>query len=161
MTSSKKLLRDDPAAGDRPRTITLLGTKVSSRPPLMQRLDRAQRQGLVLWTADSAQFQKITNAQFQHEAELIAALSEVIGHDGFEYADDDTYLEYAHAMRDAAIEAAEAARKKNFDQARKAVGAIEKNCNSCHEDFAVETQPRRQPIETIGWNCETFLFVSH
>ena len=38
-------------------------------------------------------------------------------------------------MRDAAIEAADAARKKNYDQARKAVGTIEKTCNSCHEGF--------------------------
>jgi len=74
-------------------------------------------------------------AQFQHEAEMIAALAEVIGREGFEFADDDTYLEYAHAMREAAIEAADAARKKNFDQARKAVATIEKNCNSCHEGF--------------------------
>jgi cytochrome c556 len=44
-------------------------------------------------------------------------------------------MEYTHAMRDAAIEAADAARKKNYDQARKAVGAIEKTCNSCHEGF--------------------------
>ena len=128
-----KLLRGDPLQGSRENE-RVNWDKVSGRPPLMQRLDRAQRQGLVLWTADSAQFQK-NSAQFQHEAELIAVLAEVIGRDGFEYADDDTYLEYAHTMRDAAAEAADAARHKNFDQARKAVGAIEKTCNSCHEGF--------------------------
>jgi hypothetical protein len=129
----EKLLRGDTSQASR-ETESFTWDKVSGRPPLMQRLDRAQRQGLVLWTADSAQFQK-NNAQFQHEAELIAALAEVIGREGYEYADDDTYLEYAHAMRDAAIEAADAAHKKNYDQARKAVGSIEKTCNSCHEGF--------------------------
>jgi hypothetical protein len=129
----EKLMRGEPPPGSRENE-SFTWDKVSGRPPLMQRLERAQRQGLVLWTADSAQFQK-NNAQFQHEAELIAALSEVIGHEGYEYADDDTYMEYTHAMRDAAIEAADAARKKNYDQARKAVGAIEKTCNSCHEGF--------------------------
>ncbi|HEY1784104.1 MAG TPA: hypothetical protein VGG30_01100 [Pirellulales bacterium] len=128
-----KMLRGDASQGSRENE-NFTWDKVSSRPPLMQRLERAQRQGLVLWTADSAQFQK-NNAQFLREAELIAAIAEVIGREGFEYADDDTYLEYAHAMRDAAIEAAEAARKKNYDQARKAVGTIEKSCNSCHEGF--------------------------
>jgi Cytochrome C' len=108
--------------------------KVSSRSPLMQRLERAERQGLVLWTSDASQFQK-NNAQFTHEAELIAAMAEVISREGFEFADDDTYLGYAHAMRDAANEAADAARKKNYEQARKAVSVIEKNCNSCHEGY--------------------------
>ncbi len=108
--------------------------KVSGRPPLMQRLERAERQGLVLWTSDASQFQK-NSAQFAHEAELIAALAEVISHEGFEFSDDETYLGYSHAMRDAANEAADAARKKNYEQARKAVSVIEKNCNSCHEGF--------------------------
>ena len=129
----EKLMRGEPPQGSRENE-NFTWDKVSGRPPLMQRLDRAQRQGLNLWTADAAQFQK-NAAQFQHEAEMIAALSEVIGRDGYEFADDDTYLEFAHTMRDAANEAAEAARKKNYDQARKAVGSIEKTCNSCHEGF--------------------------
>ncbi|HEX4144346.1 MAG TPA: hypothetical protein VHY91_12630 [Pirellulales bacterium] len=129
----EKLVRGEPPQGSR-ESENVTWEKVSGRPPLMQRLEKAQREGLVLWTADAAQFQK-HNAQFLHEAEMIAALAEVIGREGFEFADDETYLEYAHSMRDAAIEAAEAARKKNYEQASKAVGSIEKNCKSCHEGF--------------------------
>ncbi|HTU23884.1 MAG TPA: cytochrome c [Pirellulales bacterium] len=128
-----KLVRGD-ASGAAKETESFTWDKVAGRPPLMQRLDRAQRQGLSPWTADAAAFQK-NGAQFLHEAELIAAISEVIGREGFEYSDDETYLEYTHTMRDAAVEAAEAARQKNFDGARKAVGTIEKTCNSCHESY--------------------------
>ncbi len=109
-------------------------SKVCGRPPLMQRLEQAQRQGLSPWSSDAGQFQK-NREQFAHEAELIAALAEVIGREGFEFADDSTYQEYAQGMRDAANQAAAAARDKNYEQARKAVSAIEKNCSSCHEGF--------------------------
>ncbi len=109
--------------------------KVSGRPPLMQRLDRAQQQGLVVWTSDNAQFQK-NRDQFTHEAELIAALAEVIGREGFEYADDSTYQEYIEGMRSAAKEAAAAAREKNYDAARKAVSTIDKE---------LQKLPRRIP----------------
>jgi cytochrome c556 len=69
------------------------------------------------------------------EAELIAAIAEVIQRDGFEYSDDETYLEFARQMRDAATELADAVRNKDYDAARAANSTIEKTCSGCHSGY--------------------------
>jgi cytochrome c556 len=108
--------------------------KVAGRPPLMQRLEKAQQQGVAVWTADQGEFKK--NAEkLEREAEILAAIAEVIQREGFEFSDDADYLGYAKQMRDAAKTVAEAARNKNYDQARKASGDISKACSSCHEGY--------------------------
>jgi hypothetical protein len=129
----EKLLRGENAQGSNDDE-KFTWDQVSGRPPLMQRLERAEQQGLVLWISDNAQFQK-NRDQFTHEAELIAALAEVIGREKFEFAEDASYQEYVEGMRGAAKEAAAAARDKNYEAARKAVSTIEKNCKSCHGDY--------------------------
>jgi cytochrome c556 len=108
--------------------------KVAGRPPLMQRLEKAQQQGIAVWTADQGEFKK-NGDKLEREAEILAAIAEVIQREGFEYADDDTYVGYAKQMRDAAKTVAEAAKNKNYDQARKASGDISKACSSCHEGY--------------------------
>lgn len=107
---------------------------VTDRPPLMQRLEQAQQHGLAVWTSNSAEFQK-NQEKSLHEAEVIAALAKVIQQEGFEYADDETYLESARELLSQAHAAAEAARKSNYDAARQATGKIEKACSKCHEGF--------------------------
>ncbi len=108
--------------------------KVAGRPPLMQRLEKAQQQGVAVWTADQGEFKK--NAEkLEREAEILAAIAEVIQREGFEFSDDETYVGYAKQMRDAAKTVAEAAKNKNYDQARKASGDISKACSSCHEGY--------------------------
>ena len=64
-----------------------------------------------------------------------ATIGEVIQRPDFEYHDDDTYRGYASAMRDAAIQARDAAAKNDYDAARTAVGALKKSCDSCHGDY--------------------------
>lgn len=107
---------------------------VTDRPPLMQRLEQAQQRGLAVWTSNSGEFQK-NQEKLLHEAEIIAALAKVIQQEGFEYADDETYLESARELLLQAQAAAEAARKSNYDAARRATGQIEKACSKCHEGF--------------------------
>jgi hypothetical protein len=108
--------------------------KVVGRPPLMQRLEMAQQQGLAVWTANAGDFGKFQD-KILAEAELIAAISEVIQRPGFEFADDETYLGFARQMRDAAISIVEAAKSKNYDAARAASGKIDKACSQCHEGY--------------------------
>lgn len=108
--------------------------KIADRPPLMQRLEELQQQGIAPRTANSGEFSKNADVLLR-EAELLAAIAEAIQQEGFEFADDDSYLEYARAMRDAAVEVAEAVKTKNYDSARAASGNIEKACTGCHEGF--------------------------
>ncbi len=87
-----------------------------------------------MWTSNADEFKK--NAEkAAREAELIAAIAEVIQREGFEFADDQTYLGFAKQMRDAALEVVDAAKIKNYDSARAASGKIDKACSQCHEGY--------------------------
>jgi cytochrome c556 len=107
--------------------------KIADRPPLMKRLEQAQ-QVLGPWTANAGEFSRHAD-KVSHEAQLLAALAQVISRDGYEFADDETYREDARALEEHALQVRDAVEQKNFDQARKAVGEIGKACNKCHEGY--------------------------
>ena len=107
--------------------------QVSGRPPLMMRLEAAEKL-LGAATASQGDFTKQLDVVL-HEAEMVAAIGEVIRQPDFEYHDDDSYRGYAGSMRDAAVRIREACLKKDYDTARTAVGEISKSCNDCHGDY--------------------------
>jgi cytochrome c556 len=100
----------------------------------MKRLERAHEQGIAPLTADARQFERQAET-LAHEAQMIAAIAEVISREGYEYADDETYLEYAKAMKTQALSVRDAAKAKNYEQARQAAGQLSKACSNCHEDY--------------------------
>jgi hypothetical protein len=108
--------------------------KVAYRPPLMRRLKIAQEEKLNGWTASAGEFKK-HNAEILHEAQLLAALAEVISRDGFEYADDDTYVGHCKDLKKAALDVVDAVKQNNADNARKAMGAVAKTCTACHDGY--------------------------
>ncbi len=108
--------------------------KVADRAPLMKRLEESQQQGLAVWTANSSEFARRSD-KLVHEAEMVAALAEVILQNGYEFADDETYRQYARSMQGQAIAVRDAVRTKSYDQARAAVGEIGKACSNCHEGY--------------------------
>ena len=107
--------------------------KVANRPPLMHRLDAAQNL-LQAMTSNAGDFAKNMD-KVDHEAEVMAVIAEVIQRDGFEFTDDNSYKGFARDMEKHALEAAAAAKSKNADAARAAVGAISKACSNCHGGF--------------------------
>jgi hypothetical protein len=109
-------------------------SQVCHRPPLMQRLKEAHEQRLMPWTASQAEFNKQLD-DVRHEAEIVAALSEVMTKEGIEFSDDDDYVDFSIRMRNAAREIVEATLESQHDKARKAVGEIGKACSECHESF--------------------------
>jgi cytochrome c556 len=130
----ENLVRGNPPATPANIDSTTSWKKVSDRPPLMTRIEKAQQQGVTVWTANAGDFKKNSD-QILHEAQVIAAIAEVIQRDGFEFADDETYLGYARQMRDQAVEVVNAVKSKNYEQARKAAGQIDKACSGCHEGY--------------------------
>jgi hypothetical protein len=108
--------------------------KVADRAPLMQRLDQAQKLVLMPAVANAGEFSRRAEA-LEHEAQIVAALSEVMTQSGYEFADDDTYRQYAHDMQSQALAVRDAAAQKQYDAARAAVGEISKACSSCHEGY--------------------------
>jgi hypothetical protein len=108
-------------------------SQVAARPALMKRLDAADA-ACAAATASKSDFDRQLE-RLVHEAEMVAAIGEVIQQKDFEDHDDQTYRGYAAAMRDAAVAARDAARKKDYEAARTAVGAVKKSCAACHGEY--------------------------
>lgn len=109
-------------------------TTVSDRPPLMTRMEQAQQERLAQWIANEALF-KGNVEEISHEAQLLAALAEIITREGYEYADDDTFVEYAKELRDAARDVQQATELEDYAQARAALGRATKACSTCHDGY--------------------------
>jgi hypothetical protein len=108
--------------------------KIADRSQLMKRLEESQQQALAPWTASAGEFARHA-VNLAHEAQLVAALAEVIQQPGYELADDETYREYAQAMQAQALAVREAVEQKNYAAARQAAGEVSKACAACHEGY--------------------------
>jgi len=120
----------EPSANSEPRQEW---NQIADRSELMKRLEQA-RQVLESGTANQKGF-KAKADNLAHEAQIVAALAEVIGQEGYEFADDDGYREDAISMRDGATQAREAIERKDHEATQAAVSAIGKTCTHCHEGF--------------------------
>jgi hypothetical protein len=127
------MLQGSPPEGKPDRTEDFQWSQVSGRPPLMNRLEGAEKV-ITAATAAQGEFAKQLAAVF-HEAELMAAIGQVIQEPDFEYHDDESYVGYAAAMRDAAVRLREACLQKDYAAATAAAAAISKSCNDCHGDY--------------------------
>ena len=71
----------------------------------------------------------------RQEARVMAALATVIASEDFGYGEDQVYQDYATELRQAALDAAKAAKAKDFEGFGKAANAIMQSCNRCHADY--------------------------
>lgn len=108
--------------------------KVINRQPLMMRLEDGFQKKLMPMLANEGEFKKNVE-QILHEAQVLAAISEVIQRPGFEFTDDETYLGFAKAMRQAASDIAAATKLNSYEKANAAAGVITKACSDCHEGY--------------------------
>jgi hypothetical protein len=109
-------------------------SKVADRPPLMQRMNIAHEDRLKKWLANKSEF-TAHHDDVRHESQLVAAIADVIGRQGFEYWDDEKYAKCAHDLRQAAADVSAAVETDNFDQAHEANSRMTKACADCHEGF--------------------------
>jgi hypothetical protein len=109
-------------------------SQVADRPPLMQRLNIAELDRLQKWLANKQEFTARSD-EIKHESQIIAAIADIISREGFEFADDDTYVGYAHDLKQAATEMSDAADKRDYDAAHQAFGKASKSCADCHEGY--------------------------
>lgn len=109
-------------------------SELAERRQLMLRLDAAFEKRLRPAVADAAQLTK-NREQSLHEAEMIAALAEVIGREGYESADDAEYQKHAKELKLGALSAVSAIKQNNLGEAQKALGLMGKACNECHGEF--------------------------
>lgn len=109
-------------------------TTVADRPPLMRRIELAHEERLSKWLANENLFKR--NAEeISHEAQILSALAEIIKREGYEFADDDTFVGYANELRDAAHQLRQATDQEDYVQARAALGRATKACSRCHEGY--------------------------
>jgi hypothetical protein len=108
--------------------------QVADRHPLMQRLGIAHEDRLNKWVADEREFEKRKD-DIHHEAQLMAAIADIVTREGFDFWDDEQYARFARDLRQAAIDTAAAADSNNYDQARDAIGRATKACANCHEGY--------------------------
>jgi ribosomal protein S30 len=108
--------------------------RLADRSELMKRLEQAEQQAIGPAVASEAAFKKNAD-RLLHDAQIVAALADVITREGFEYADDETYLQHARAMREQAKLLRDAALQGNYPQARQAAGALGQTCTNCHEGY--------------------------
>ena len=108
--------------------------KLIDRSPVMQRLEIALNERLKPWTSDATTFKENVDKVF-HEAEIVAALSEMLMKPEMEDGEDEDYMNFSNSMKAAAREIVDAVKLNDADRASKAVGEISKACTECHEYY--------------------------
>jgi hypothetical protein len=109
-------------------------SQIADRPPLMERMNIAHQERLTKWTANEREF-AANHDEVRHEAQLVAAIANVIARDGFDYWDDEQFAEYARELRQAATDLAAGAEQNDYATARDASARITKACADCHEGY--------------------------
>jgi cytochrome c556 len=84
--------------------------------------------------ADKGQF-TANGSKIAHDAEMIAAIGDVLAKNGMADADDDEYQAFCAKLRDGGKAIAEAVKVKNFDVVVAGSGIISKSCVACHENY--------------------------
>jgi len=108
-------------------------SQLCDRGVLMQRLKLAD-ETLISGTA-SADAMAEDPDQLKHEAEIVAALGELIVQEAFIDWDDDAYRDFATAMRDQAVNLQAALEKQDAEAARLTAKAVHQSCDACHQEY--------------------------
>jgi hypothetical protein len=127
------LIRGNPCALPAP-TQTWDWSKFSERAGLMKRLEQAQKKGLAGVGARGSNLGRSAD-EWSREAQLIAALAEIIGREEQDASEAKAYREHADAMRSGALTLREAIERKNAEQMRTSLMEIGKACDACHAGF--------------------------
>ncbi len=107
---------------------------LADRGPIMKRMEVARQQGLGPLLGGKASFSRNTD-EARHEAQVLAALAEIITREEFADAGDEEYDALARALRDAATGIARSADQDDYETARAAMGRADKACSDCHDNY--------------------------
>ena len=105
---------------------------LADRAPLMRRLEVALQDRLGPLVASEPEFKRGAEDAL-HQAQVIAALAEVLTQEGFDDAGDEDYDAFARTLRDAAADISSAAEQENYSPIRDAYGRASKACSECHD----------------------------
>jgi hypothetical protein len=109
-------------------------SKIADRGPIMQNLGEAFDEKLAKWAANENELKSNAESALA-EAQMIGIYAVLLGKEGMEDADGDSYKEFLTKLRAGAADAADAAKNGDADRARKAAGEIKKSCDGCHGEY--------------------------
>jgi len=108
--------------------------KVVLRSQVMRRIELAQKDRLKPMTSSEAEFKKNKDAII-HEAEMLAAMTEILTKDEMENGDDGDYEAFCRSMQKACDEIKTAVTDGDVAKASSALGDIMQACDDCHGDY--------------------------
>lgn len=111
-----------------------LWSDLADRTPIMVRMEQAEQKGLGPLIGSGAAFKRGAE-DAAHEAQVLAALAELLTRQDFPDYDSEDYAAYAERLREAATALSHAAGENNYEAARAALGDINKACSNCHDDY--------------------------
>ncbi|MDX1948660.1 MAG: hypothetical protein SFU86_24950 [Pirellulaceae bacterium] len=107
---------------------------VCNRSPLMQYLELIWEPKLKPLLADKGQFTASADKVLA-DAEMIAAIGDVLGKEGMEDADSEEYKKFCDDLRKGGRDIVDGVKLKNFEQATAGGTTISKACAECHENY--------------------------
>jgi hypothetical protein len=112
------------------------GTWIDSldRSTFMQRLEQAQ-QGVIEPALASATEMKSQRNSLINEAEIVAAVSQILLHEGMDESDDEQYAQFCRDLQQGAAAVVRAVKQNDYHSATQASGMMSKSCSNCHETF--------------------------
>jgi len=108
--------------------------QVADRASLMQYLESAWEPRLKAALADKGALTSSAD-KILRDAEMFAAIGEVLKKEGMKDAADAEYLAFCNKLRDGAKQILSAVKQKNFNEASQASSTISKACAECHENY--------------------------
>jgi len=109
-------------------------SQVANRGPLMQYLETVWEPRLKPALSDKGQFTAKADVILR-DAELFAAVGDVLAKEGMPDADSDEYKAFCARLRDGAKAIIDGVKTKNFEQAASGSTTIGKACTECHENY--------------------------
>lgn len=127
------LLSGNPPPGIEEAAADVPFSEVVSRRGIMKRLQKSSDELRAKFQAESTLLKQ--NEDAAHTATTIAALTKVIGSEGYDDADAEDYQKFVNGLMEANLAMAKAARDKDFAAFSEANGRVTKFCGECHSAY--------------------------
>lgn len=128
------MVRGGNFAGKAPANPNIDWANVVDRGTLMEMLETSFGDTLKPGTASKTEMAK-TAESVLHQANMVAAIGQVLTKEGMDEADEEDYAKYAIEMRDAARKLSLAVKSNDYDSASSAANAISQSCSNCHDEW--------------------------
>ena len=129
----EELVRGGNFASDDPVPDALDWSNVVDHSPIMDRLSES-RDRMKEMTSAEGEFKSRID-ELMHEAELVAAMSQVLIKENMPYADEDGYVEFAIQMSQHAEKISAACKNQDYEVASKFANAVRQSCDDCHGEY--------------------------